>query len=559
MLSFRVLAQFLGASLLLAAPAQAGAPPRPKLIIVISIDQLSADLFAQYRGSFTGGLKRLQSGAVFPSGYQGHAATETCPGHSTILSGMHPSGTGIVGNRVWNPRLYKMMYCIDDNETPVADSSMTRSAATLKATTLGTWLKAAEPDARVFAVAGKDRAAIPMGGAKADGEFFWNEERGGYTTFVPAGTTAAQRMAPIAAFNAALLAKWREVPPAWKLHGAACTAMFGPATYGGVTTEQKVPPADDWTPPARGTDFAADPVFQASFRASPEFDRVTLELASHVIDTQKLGRGKATDLIAIGLSATDYVGHRYGPEGPQMCDQLAWLDERLEAFFSGIDALNIPYVVALTADHGSIDAAERVAERAIPAQRIDTQALFEGLNDNLRKQFDLDWDPLSGDSSNIIVNGLSYPDIHARLMAAAIDRLKAMPQVAGVFTKDELLKAMPPRGKSPDAWTMAERFAASTDAERSSDIQVAWTEFATPFAISAKSPYVAGHGSPWNYDRRVPMLFWWPGASGFEQPLAVETVDIAPTLAAIAGIKAPAVDGRCLDLDKTVGDSCAAK
>lgn len=553
---FRSLSILAGAALI-ATAAQAAPPPKPKLIIAISIDQFSADLFAQYRGSFTGGLKRLQSGAVFPSGYQSHAATETCPGHSTILSGMHPSGTGIVGNRIWNPRTYKMMYCIDDGETPVADMSVTRSPSTLKATTLGTWLKAAEPGARVFAIAGKDRAAIPMGGGNADGEFFWNEERGGYTTFVPAGTTAAQRLAPIAAFNTALLAKWRDTPPAWKLHGPACAAMFGPETYGGVTTEQKVPPDNGWLQPAKGVDFVANPVFQASFRASPEFDRVTLELAEHVIATQKLGRGKATDLIAVGLSATDYVGHRYGPESPQMCDNLAWLDERLGAFLATIDALHISYIVALTADHGSVDAAERAAERGIPAQRIDTQALFQRLNDDLRKQFDLDFDPLSGDSSNIVVNGSG--DVHARLTTAAIEKLRAMPQVAGVFTKDELLKSLPPRGKSPDAWSLAERFAASTDADRSTDLQVAWLEFATPFAINPKSPYIAGHGSPWNYDRRVPILFWWPDASGFEQPLAVETVDIAPTLAAIAGIKAPAVDGRCLDLDKGAGDSCAAK
>ncbi len=556
---FRHLLPLVAIACLAAGAASAAPPPRPKLIIAISIDQFSADLFAQYRGDFTGGLKRLQQGAVFPSGYQSHAATETCPGHSTILSGMHPSGTGIVGNRTWSPRLYKLVYCIDDGETPVADNSQTRSPKTLKATTLGTWLKAAEPGARVFAVAGKDRAAIPMGGADADGEFFWNEEKGGYTTFVPPGTTAEARLKPIAAFNAALLAKWRETPPAWTLHGPRCAAMFGPESFGGVTSEQQVPPLGAWTPKPGETDFAGNPGFQNSFRASPEFDRVTLELVEHVIDTQKLGRGPATDLIAIGLSATDYVGHRYGPESPQMCDQLAWLDARLGAFLTRIDALHIPYIVMLTADHGSIDAAERAAERGIPAQRIDSARIIQGVNDDVRKALDLDFDPLSGDPSNIMVNGGADPALHARLMAATLERLRAVPEIAGVFTKDELLAARAPRGKAPDAWTMAERFAASTDAERSTDIQIAWAEFATPFAIGPATPYVAGHGSPWNYDRRVPILFWWPEASGFEQPLAVETVDIAPTLAAIAGIKAPPVDGRCLDLDKTAGDSCAAK
>ena len=78
-----------------AAPAQQR-PPR--LVVAISIDQFSADLFAQYRRFFTKGLARLQDGAVFPSGFQSHAATETCPGHSTILTGMRPAHTGIIAN-----------------------------------------------------------------------------------------------------------------------------------------------------------------------------------------------------------------------------------------------------------------------------------------------------------------------------------------------------------------------------------------------------------------------------------------------------------------------------
>ncbi len=82
-----------------AAPVAAStAPTAPKLIVAISVDQFSAALFDQYRGRFTGGLKKLQAGVVFPNGYQSHAATETCPGHSTLLTGRHPSATGIVAN-----------------------------------------------------------------------------------------------------------------------------------------------------------------------------------------------------------------------------------------------------------------------------------------------------------------------------------------------------------------------------------------------------------------------------------------------------------------------------
>ncbi len=541
----------------------AAPPPKPKLIVAISIDQFSADLFAQYRGRFTGGLARMQQGVVFPSGYQSHAATETCPGHSTILSGMHPAGTGIVGNSVWSPIQFKMVYCLDDGETPVAGMKGFRSPAVLKAPTLGAWMKDADPRSRVFAVAGKDRAAVPMGGARNDGEYWWNEDKGGYTTYVPEGTTDAARLAPIAAFNEQLFKTWRQTPPAWVIRDQRCAALAGPQVFGGKVFDAKVPPGG-WTPPAAGKDFAADPAFQAWFRANPEFDRVTLELARHVIDTQQLGQREATDLIAIGLSATDYVGHRFGPEGPEMCDQLAWLDARLGTFLDYLDGLKIPYVVVLTADHGSIDAAERAARRGIPAERINTKAspadlaagrlgVLDEVNADLHKDIDFDYD-LQGDATQIVIGGQTVPDLRAKVVAGAIAKLRQRPEIAAVFTKDEALA-----GKAPDSWTLAEIFAASTDAERSGEIQVAWKEFATPFRVDPSRPYIAGHGSPWNYDRRVTILFWWPGATGFEQPLAVETVDTAPTLAAVAGVKAPPVDGRCLDLDAGAGDSCAVK
>jgi arylsulfatase A-like enzyme len=84
------------AALLAPAVASAAPPPRPKLIVMIAVDQFSAELWERYRGSFTGGLKRLDDGVTFARGYQSHSGTETCPGHSTMLTGRHPAGTGIV-------------------------------------------------------------------------------------------------------------------------------------------------------------------------------------------------------------------------------------------------------------------------------------------------------------------------------------------------------------------------------------------------------------------------------------------------------------------------------
>ncbi len=562
---FKRLAALVIALTGLAAPALAGPPPKPKLIIVISVDQFSADLFAQHRGGFTGGLKRLASGVVFGSGYQSHAATETCPGHSTITSGMHPAGTGIVGNTVRDPVTLEPVYCIDDGKTKVPGTSDFRSPSVLKASTLGRWLKDADPTAKVLAVAGKDRAAIPMGGKDNDGEFWWNETLGGFTTYVPEGESAEDRLKPVAGFNADLLKGWKTKPPTWTLRDKACAAQFGKQTYDGFPIDHQVPPAG-WTPPPKGTGFADDPAFENWFRASPGFDRTVLDLASRLIADTELGRHGATDMIAIGLSATDYIGHRYGSQGPEMCDQMAWLDARLDAFLLRMDALKIPYIVALTADHGSIDAAERAAQRGFPAaRRLDAAKVLGDLKTAVEAEFKRDYQPLSikGGIINIVDFGSPDPVLRKRISDYAIGWLKSHPErgVADAFAKADLLIGKPPAGKTPDRFTLAERFALSTDAERSGDIQVAWQEFATPSKVDPARvpPYIAGHGSPWDYDRRVPILFWWPGATGFEQPLPVETVDIAPTLAAVAGIKAPPVDGRCLDLDAGGGDSCAPK
>src|SRR6476646_3456117 len=108
---------FAAAAALFGSPSQAQTPAPPRLLVVISIDQFSADLFDQYRPQFTAGLARLAGGTVFRNGYQSHAATETCPGHSTILTGDHPARTGIISN-LWidqsAARTDKSVYCAED-------------------------------------------------------------------------------------------------------------------------------------------------------------------------------------------------------------------------------------------------------------------------------------------------------------------------------------------------------------------------------------------------------------------------------------------------------------
>src|SRR6478672_531654 len=170
----------VAAAALLATQSTAQAPQSarpPRLLVVIAVDQFSANLFDEYRPQFTAGLARLASGTVFRNGYQSHAMTETCPGHSTILTGDHPARTGIVNN-YWIDqsiaRSDKSVYCAEDETVPGTSSIAYKvSPRHLLVPTLGELMKARWPKSRNVAVAGKDRAAIMMGGHTPDQRWYW--------------------------------------------------------------------------------------------------------------------------------------------------------------------------------------------------------------------------------------------------------------------------------------------------------------------------------------------------------------------------------------------------
>ncbi len=522
-----------------ASPATAAAPRTPpKLIVAISVDQFSADLFAQYRNHFTDGMARLLTGAVFPSGYQSHAATETCPGHSTILTGMRPAHTGIIANNWLDQkvgRADKIVYCAEDERAGGDHEHYTPSDLHLKVPTLGDMMKRADPRSRVVAVAGKDRAAIMMGGHTTDQIWFW----GGQKFISLAGR---QEPAVVTRANAAvdaLLARPQEALP---LPGY-CRTLSRPIAVGGQTL---------------GTGrFERATGDAKAFRASPALDGAVFALAAAMIEDMKLGRGPATDLIAVGASATDYVGHSLGTQGSEMCIQMAQLDESIGGFLAELDRTGIDYEVVLTADHGAHDMTERQQQRAMPMeQHVAPEASATTIGAAIGRDLGIAGPVLLGPEGDVYLADSVPAARRAQVLAEARKRFLAQPQVAAAFTRDELA-ATRMATTPPETWTLIERARASFDPERSGDLTVLLRPRVT--TIKAPGPgYVETHGSPWDYDRRVPILFWRKGMAGFEQPLSVETVDIAPTLAATIGLPVSGLDGRCLDLDAGAPDTCPA-
>ncbi|MEO7602581.1 MAG: alkaline phosphatase family protein [Sphingomicrobium sp.] len=514
-------------SLALAQPATP-----PKLVIVLVVDQLSGGLWNEYRGQWSGGFARLAGGTVYANGFQSHATTETCPGHAAISTGVRPGRNGIVANE-WvdraAPRADKRVYCAEDERIAGSTSNDYRlSAAHLRVPTIGERLKRASPGSRVIGISGKDRSAAMLAGQGADQLLY----RKGKAFVASSAGSAPPSLAP---FNAAMAAQVAAAQPTLE-PTPFCAAKARPIA---------VP---DHAPVGAGA-FARKAGDWNAYRASPEFDGATLALAAAAIRDLRLGQSGATDLLAIGLSATDAVGHALGSEGQEMCLNLLSLDRDLGDFFSQLDRWGIDYAVALSSDHGVADLPERARLNGDPqAQRIDVDLTPEKVSAAVRAKTGLKGPILYpfGTVGDLYLAAELVRADRDRALAAVISEYRAHPQVEAVFAKAEVAAASMPSG-DPRRWSLIERVRVNFDPERSGDLYVILKDHVTPIGHVESS--VATHGSAWDHDRHVPIIFWRKSALPAAPIEAVETVDIAPTLAAMLRLPIAAgdYDGRCLN------------
>lgn len=529
---------------LTAAAVHAAEPPHPKLIVTIAVDQLSSDVFTEYRPLYQAGLKRLAGGVVFPRGHQSHAATETCPGHSTILTGARPARTGIIANDWQTPSLPRTvngkqtftLYCV---EQPVPAGTVVDRPAispdSLLVPTLGDRMKARDAATQVVSIAGKDRSAVMLGGHDADLTLWWTQS--GFTTY--AGKESSIPKEIVEKVNAKLRKSYGS-PSMLKLP-AACAARSRETR---ITESISI-----------GT-LKNLPANSRRWRATPAMDAFTVDAALTAVKSFNLGGKESIDLLAVSFSGTDYAGHYYGTEGAEMCTQQLALDQSIGRLLAGLDKTGIPYVVAMTADHGGADTTERNKQRGVAeAARIQANLFPPNVSAALATELlDLPQPIVIGPmefANDVYLNAAIPAERRNGALHAAARFYRSHPQVAAVFTKDELIAAASPSGLV-DEWTLLQRAKASFNAQRSGDLIVLLKPYISlyPLPRDLDSHYTASHGSPWGYDRRVPMVFWWQGIVGFEQPVAVETVDLAPTLASIIGLDVPPgeFDGRALPL-----------
>jgi predicted AlkP superfamily pyrophosphatase or phosphodiesterase len=517
-------------ALLLHASASAQQRPvRPKLVLVLSIDQMRFDYLTRFNDLYKGGLRLLlDKGAVFTNANYRHASTETGPGHSVILSGRHPSHSGIVANEWWDAFLKKYVNVVDDPvQTAVGGDGRRSSPANMLSFTVGDVLKQRSAKSRVVGVSLKDRAAILMAGRRGDAAY-WYETAGG--NFVTSSYYMTEAPGWLMNWNSQHVAdhyagtQWTRLLPDEQIY----------EKYAGKDAVEGEWDRKDIVFPHAIRSRPPDKNYYDDLRRTPAADEMTLSVALEAMKEHHLGEDDATDILAVGFSGTDVIGHTYGPDSQEIMDQLLRLDGVLDRLFREIDAKvglrNT--LIALSADHGVMPLVENLQAKGIEARRASPQIL----EDAVRRAFEKRFPGVAGLIAHFDVDIYLDLDVirqhhldRAEVEQTAIAALRSTGLVEKVYTHADLLS------DAPNSDPFLPFFKNAFFQPRSPHLTVLLKKY----TYVSDRPGGTGHGTPYEYDRHIPIVFMGdrikPGS--YSQDCGPE--DIAPTLAKLLELEIP--------------------
>ncbi len=534
---------------------------RARLVLLIAIDQ---GIPERLDPALPGGLGRLaREGRVFTDAAHVHARTETCPGHAVMMTGVHPGRAGLPGNRFIVNGTREVRYCVQEDgpdgslltaeagadaagadvlDAALAPPGSGRSPRQLRVDALGDWMKARWPDAKVFSVSAKDRAAIVLGGQRPDAAYWL--DRGGSGAF----TTSRYYLDALPAW----VTTWTR---ARVMQGLPAEWDYRQLAFPDSIREDDYPhESDRFRRTAPHPVVSPDPEKRSlsPVEASPWLDSKTLDFALELVERESLGDDRVPDLLAVSLSATDIIGHHYGPYSREAWAAIRRLDDDLGRFVralqrrTGHDRL----LVALSSDHGVLPIPEYWEEHdgadapcPIAGGRVSAKAVDQALGDALAEAFGEDWREgwvrdgmtFGFDAALLERDGVSL----ARAIEVARAVLDASPVVTRTWTRAELMT------RKADTDPHAVLYRNQLAEGRGGDL------FAQPArgCLVTRWPTGTSHGSPHDYDLDVPLVFWGTGVERGQVPGRAAPVDIAPTLAEAIGLEVPpGLDGRVLPL-----------
>jgi predicted AlkP superfamily pyrophosphatase or phosphodiesterase len=527
-----------------AATPAAAQTRRPRLVLLIAVDQFRYDYLERFGDLFgAGGLRRLvRDGASWAECDYDHMPTETAPGHATMLTGAWPSETGIIAN-LWFDRIEgKSVENVRDDSVRLlggGGGEQPSSPRNLLASTLGDQLKLATAGrARVVGVSSKNRGAILPAGRMADAAFWYSTQTG---TFV-SSTYYFDRLPEWAAgFNAA--------KPADKFLGAKWERMLPASEY-----ERRA--GRDDAPWEKGTDGRAyvfpyvmdgggkglGPDFYGSLDYSPYSNDLVLSFAEAALVNEKLGADEDTDVLTVSFSANDIVGHRYGPYSHEAMDMTLRVDRQIARLLDVVDTrVGLSNtVVAFTADHGVAPSPEHAVALGLPGGRVSPSEILTAVRNRLRARFGK---PGDKDTTADYVQTFSNYQIYFNRAAlerdgvsleeaerVAGEALLTVPGVSRYFTRTQLLA-----GAVSPSDAVARRVLHGFSQKRSGDVVVVQDSY----KYISSGTGGATHGAPYKYDTHVPLIIMGAGVAPGRYLNPSTPADIAPTLARLLGVEPP--------------------
>ncbi|MEW5983691.1 MAG: alkaline phosphatase family protein [Acidobacteriota bacterium] len=518
--------------------------PAPKLVVVLVVDQMRADYVDRYGQQWSRGLKRLVTeGAWFRRSAFPYLNTFTCAGHATVSTGALPARHGMVGNSWYDRAAGASVGCTQDAGVSLVSyagpAKGGNSASRLLVPTLADELRTqlASP-AKVATFSLKERTAITLAGRKADAVTWFDLSARGFVT----SSAYTDRPVPF-------LAEFVKANPVEADFDKAWERLLPEASYlfaDGGTGEK---PGKYWSRefphPIRIGDGRNAESYDA-WETSPYSDTYLGRLGQATIDALKLGRGPGTDYLGISFSALDLVGHDFGPTSHEVQDLLIRLDGTIGQLLDHLDRQvgKGQYVVALTADHGVAPIPEQVRAMDLDAGRIDTAAVIKAASEALRSS--LGYAPpaprLANSDLYLDPAVVGYLRESPSALGSVLRALRAVPGVANAYFAESLV------AHAAAGDTDAQAALASYHPARSGDIIV----IAKPYHFyvrddgTAQPGSATTHGSLYDYDRRVPLVFYGSGIRPGEYLQKATPADIAPTLAFLCGITLPRPDGEVL-------------
>lgn len=521
-------------------------PLPPRLTIVIAIDQFPQEYLTRFASglSDTGLVKQLlKRGMQFTNCHHEHAFTFTGPGHSVMLTGAYPALTGIIGNHWYDRTRRTVINCVEDQSTSIVmtgDSSpqLGRSPRNLILPTVGDTLKLTTGNqSRIYSIAFKDRAAILMGGHLADGVYWFDDSTGQWVT-----SNYYQSSLPEYLDN---LNRCRDVE---SFAGMTWDLIDNISNYSVFRPDES---PYEKGPVSLGNSFPHHlPIrpgekYYSALKVSPFANEWSLSLAKLLIEKEELGQDAIPDILTIGLSANDYIGHHYGPYSLEVQDVTFRTDRMVGKFLRWLtETRGVDPLVIVTSDHGICPIPEFSAAMGLKSGRVPlaSPAVFENYLESV-----LVTHLGSLPSQSRYIHHIDYFEIYLNRTLPELqdqgyrkaqriirDELLKHPDIAICFTRDQLVAHdLNPRSSGPAS--MITRFARTFHEKRSGDILFAFRPFHLPI-----QKYPTTHGSPWQYDRQVILMVGGPGIPQGNSATAVSPAQIAPTLAALLGIRAPA-------------------